>query len=93
MNMPELVNAVHEMTPGLTKADIKAVIDATFETIRDSLLDCEDFTIKGVGRIYVADVKERQMTNFQTGEPMTVPAHKALKFKPAASLRTELRQL
>ena len=41
--------------------------------------------------VSLADVAERTARNLQTGEMMTVPAHKKVSFKPSKALKEAVK--
>ncbi len=47
--------------------------------------------IPGFGKFYVTEVATRTARNPQTGETMTVDAHKAPKFKFASNIKADIR--
>lgn len=49
-----------------------------------------DIHLKGLGRFEVVDVPERQRVNPKTREPVTVPAHRTVKFHPSKTLLKEM---
>jgi nucleoid DNA-binding protein len=55
--------------------------------IREKLLQNEKITIAGLGKFELEQVDERGGFNPQTQEPMTIPAHKKVVFKPYKDLR------
>lgn len=67
------------------KAELKAV-DAFLCTISDALKDGREVNIPDFGRFYVQDCPERQGRNPQTGEVITIPATKRIRFKPYGNI-------
>ncbi len=67
------------------KAELKAV-DAFLCTISDALKDGKEVNIPDFGRFYVQDCPERQGRNPQTGEVITIPATKRIRFKPYGNI-------
>ncbi len=68
---------------GLTKAQVKDF----FESL--TALACEEasngFTIPGIGKLVLHDRKERLGRNPATGETITIPAKKVVKFRVTKS--------
>ncbi len=86
MNKAELINAVSEKT-GLSKKDSEKAINATFDTIGESLEAGERVQLVGFG---VFDVKERAARmgrNPKTKEEMEIPASRVPTFKAGKALK------
>lgn len=86
MNKSSLSAAVHAAAGG-PKSTVNAVVSATIDAIADALRNGEEVKLPGLGTFKPKPVAERTRRNPQTGEPMTVPAHTKVAFKPAAGLR------
>lgn len=86
MNKAELINAVSEKT-GLSKKDSEKAINATFDTIGESLEAGERVQLVGFG---VFDVKERAARmgrNPKTKEEIEIPASRVPTFKAGKALK------
>lgn len=70
----------------ITKAAATAAIDATLEAITDTLKSGDSVVLTGFGTFAVVDRPEREARNPRTGEPITIAAKKAVKFKPGKGL-------
>lgn len=73
-----------------TQKDIKAFLAAAEPVLLEALKDGESFKIMDV-TVSLADVAERTARNLQTGETMTVPAHKKIAFKPSKGLKDAVK--
>ena len=86
MNKAELVSAVAEKS-GLTKVQaaqaVKAFMEATAETLRNG----DRLSLVGFGTFYVSERGERKGRNPQTGNVVTIPAKKVVKFKAGSDLK------
>jgi DNA-binding protein HU-beta len=91
----ELIDAIKsqiaEKRPDITKADVEAVSDALWETIRKELADGNVVPVTGFGIFEPKESAERIGRNPQTGEPITIAASKAVRFKLAASFKAQLK--
>ena len=85
MNKTELINAVAEKA-NLSKAQAKAALDATLNTISEALLKEDKVALIGFGTISVAEKPARTGINPRTKEKIEIPARKAVKFKAGADL-------
>ena len=86
MNKTELIAAVASKA-GLTKKDAERVVNATLETITESLVKGDKVNISGFG-IFTSKVRDAHPgKNPATGEAITVPAKRVAIFKPAKQLK------
>ena len=86
MNKAELISAVSEKT-GLSKKDSEKAINATFDTIVESLESGEKVQLVGFG---VFDIKERAPRigrNPKTKEEIAIPASRVPTFKAGKALK------
>ena len=86
MNKTELIAAVAEKT-GLTKKDAECVVNATFQSITDSLQKGDRVQISGFG---IFDVKTREARigrNPRTKEEVQIPATRLPAFKASKALK------
>ena len=86
MNKAELIDAIAEQA-NVSKATAERTLNATVDAIQGSLKAGATVTLAGLGTFSVSDRAERAGRNPKTGEPITVPASKAPKFKPAKGLK------
>ncbi|WP_289269593.1 HU family DNA-binding protein [Paramuribaculum intestinale] len=85
MNKTELINAVAEKA-NLSKAQAKAALDATLNTISEALLKEDKVALIGFGTFSVAEKPAHTGINPRTKEKIEIPARKAVKFKAGADL-------
>lgn len=85
MTKTDLVNEIAAKA-GLTKAAAKAALDATLESIEQALNNDDKVQLLGFGTFQTVLREERQCINPRTGEKLTIPARKQVKFKPASTL-------
>ena len=90
MNKTEFIAALAEKT-GTSKKAAGENLNAVLDIVVDTLKNGDEVAFAGFGKFYVADVAEREARNLQTGEKMTVAAHKAPKFKFGSSVKAEVR--
>ena len=86
MNKTELVAVVAEKT-GLTKKDAERVINATVDTITQSLVAGEKVQVSGFGNFEVKAREARVGRNPRTKETIEIPATKLPAFKAAKALK------
>ena len=90
MNKTEFVAALAEKT-GTTKKAANETLSAVLDVITSTLKAGDDVALAGFGKFYVTDVAAREARNLQTGESMTIDAHKAPKFKFASNVKADIR--
>lgn len=76
---------------GMTKKDIQNALKAILETIEDSLSKGEPVKFTGFGTFEVRERAAREGRNPATGEKITIPATKAVAFKPGATLKEAVK--
>ena len=86
MNKTELVAAMAEKA-GLSKKDAEAALKAFTETVAEELKKGEKIALVGFGTFEVSERAAREGRNPQTGDPMTIAASKAPKFKAGKALK------
>ncbi len=68
-------------------------VDGILRVIKQTLAKGEPVIIRGFGTFQPIDCKERTARNIKTGESITIPAHKSVKFRVSKdfvkSLNTE----
>jgi DNA-binding protein HU-beta len=86
MNKKELIANVADMNE-MSQTEVKEVLDATLETVKDALEEGEKVELFGFGNFSVAERAARKGRNPQTGKPIDIPASMQVKFKPAKALK------
>ncbi len=86
MNRQELISEVAVRT-GSTKAQAAAFLEATLETIADTIKSGEKVLLVGFGVFDARVRRERSGRNPQTGEPITIPAKRVPVFTAGSLLK------
>ncbi len=89
MNKAQLINAVAAKC-NLPKKDIDAVINATFDSIIESLKEGEKVQIVGFGRFEVRERPARTGRNPMTGAAIEIAASRSAAFKAGNALKEAL---
>lgn len=89
MTSSSIVKMIADKTD-YTQKDIKAFLTAAEPVLLEALKSGESFKIMDV-TVSLVDVVERTARNLQTGEMMTVPAHKKISFKPSKALKEAVK--
>ena len=86
MNKTELIASVAAKT-GLTKKDAERVINATVDTITESLVKGDKVQVSGFGIFEVKAREARVGRNPRTKEAIQIPATRLPVFKAAKALK------
>ncbi|MBQ6832146.1 MAG: HU family DNA-binding protein [Oscillospiraceae bacterium] len=86
MNKTELIAAVAAKA-GLTKKDAERVVNATIETITESLVKGDKVNVSGFGIFEVKTREARVGRNPRTKETIQIPATKLPAFKASKTLK------
>ena len=89
MNKSDLVHEVSVKTQ-VPHKEVQMVLDAFIEVATEKLTAGEEVKLPPLGIFKLADRKARQAKNMHTGEIITVPARKAVRFSPSAGLKRGL---
>jgi len=86
MTKTELIGNVAQIAD-ITKIEASLAVNAVLDTIGNTLKDGGNIALPGFGTFSVRDRAERKGRNPQTGEEITIPAGKVVKFKAGKNLR------
>lgn len=86
MTKADLIEKIADKA-SLTKAAAERVLNAFLETVTESLTKEDKLTLTGFGTFVVENRKARQGRNPRTGEVITIPASKMVKFRPGKQLK------
>lgn len=86
MKKTELIDAISDMND-MSKKDVKEVLEATLETIKEVLAEGESVELPGFGKFYITEMKARKGRNPATGEEIDIAAKNQAKFKAGKSLK------
>ena len=92
MTRTELVTrlAQHEK---LSREDALTIVRFVFDEVAACLMRGEDVRLMPFGMFHVVTRAERQGRNPRTGEPITIPAKKVIRFNPSQSVRQGVEKL
>jgi len=91
MDKKSLINKIAEVNES-TKKDAEKFLNSLQEIISEELLNGEEITLSGLGTFVLQDKEERVCRNPQSGEEITVPAHKSPKFKMSPTFKKSFRE-
>jgi integration host factor subunit alpha len=72
---------------GYSKKDVSEVVDAVFETIKETLENDEKIKVSGFGNFSVRQKRARRGRNPQTGDEITIGPRKVMTFKASQILK------
>lgn len=82
MNKKSAIEAVKAVMPNLSMREAETAVNTTLQSIANGLERDGEVTLTNFGTFKVKDVPARQGVNPQTGEKITIAAHKKIAFKP-----------
>ena len=84
MTKAEIVNEVAKAT-GLEKVAVQSVLEASMESIKNSIIKGEPVYLRGFGSFIIKHRAQKAARNITKKITMTIPAHDIPAFKPAKS--------
>lgn len=93
MTHEELKSSLVEKLPefNFSKAQADEIIKAVHEAEIEGLLKDRVCYLKGIGTLKLINRAERTGKNPKTGEPLTIPAHDAIKLSTSKSLKERIK--
>lgn len=85
MNKTELIEAIATRS-NTSKTQAAAMLDGLMDVVQETLADGNPVQLVGFGTFSIAERASREGRNPATGETMTFPAKKVVKFKPGKNL-------
>lgn len=89
MNKAQLVELIAKKTQS-TKMQAELFLDATLESIKETLKEGEEVKLVGFGNFSRSLRKAKQGRNPKTGDTLVIPAAYTPKFKPGKDLKDYL---
>lgn len=91
MTKAELVEKIYAKADLPTKTRAEEALDAVISCLQEALAAGETVTFTGFGSFKVTERAERNGRNPRSGEPITIPACKVVKFAPGKGLKDALK--
>lgn len=85
MTKADLIEKLSEN--GFTKAEAKKAAESVLDAITGELAKGERVTLQGLGTFEVKASEPRQGRNPRTGDPVAIPAHNRVRFRPGKALK------
>lgn len=92
MTKKEFVDLYFEKGGFETKTEAERKMKAFLETVEEALVKGEEVIFTGWGKWEVVEKAERVGRNPKTGEEITIPARKAIKFKVGKALEEKVNK-
>lgn len=89
MNRADVANGVAEIM-GITKVQSNELVKKVFAVVREGLENGENVQIADFGVFKIRESAERNGRNPKTGEAITIPAKKTVKFSATRELKENL---
>lgn len=89
MTKADLIEKAHTRT-GVAKGKVQEVIDAAFAELGEALASGEFYTHTGFGKFSIQSQAERIGRNPRTGQEITIPASRRIKFSMGKALKDRL---
>lgn len=86
MNKAELIEQIASAA-GVTKVTAGKALDSFLAQMSLAMENGERVIVSGFGSFHISERAEQKGRNPQTGEAITIPAHKVVKFRPGKKLR------
>ncbi len=90
MTKAEIVNEVAKAT-GIEKVTVQTIVEATMDTIKDSLVKGEPVFLRGFGSFIIKHRAQKAARNIKAETTLVIPAHAIPGFKPAKSFVEEVK--
>ena len=91
MTKAEIVNEVAKAT-GIEKVTVQTVIEASMESIKDSIVKGNPVYLRGFGSFIIKHRAEKAARNITKKTTITIPAHDIPAFKPAKCFMSEIKE-
>ncbi len=89
MNKSDLIDKISKNS-NLTKKDSEKGLNACLDSIQETLSNGGKLTLTGFGTFTVEKRKERKGRNPQTGEEITIPENRVVKFRAGKKLKDKV---
>jgi DNA-binding protein HU-beta len=92
MTKAELVDKIHAKAGLPTKIQTEQALDAVVAVLKDALAAGETVNFTGFGSFKLVHRAARKGRNPRTGEDMSIPAGKVVKFTPGKVLKEAVKK-
>jgi DNA-binding protein HU-beta len=96
MTKEELIGIIqtraNSNSAAVNRAQVSAVYNAIFETMKDVLVSTGQVKVPGFGVFEKRDRAARIARNLRTGAPVNVPAGHVVRFRPSQDLKEKIKK-
>lgn len=89
MTKADVIARVASQT-GLTKTDVRAVVEGFLDSVKYSFKKDDPLEIRGFGTFYIISRAPRTARNPRTGAEVKIPARRMPVFKPSREMKKEI---
>jgi len=89
MNKRELIATI-AISGGVSKVNAGRALDVVLTNITGAMEKGERVTLSGFGCFKVVERATKRGRNPRTGEPLIIPAHNTVKFRPGKNLNSRV---
>lgn len=93
MTKAEIVDYVYGHVGGFSKKEATDLVDAVFETMKETLAAGHKIKISAFGSFLVRDKRQRRGLNPRTREQITLAPRRVVRFKPSPVLKDKVNGL
>ena len=90
MTKADIVNEVAKAT-GVEKVTVQAVVEATMDSIKDSIIKGNPVYLRGFGSFIIKHRAQKAARNITKQTTMAIPEHNVPAFKPSKSFAAEVK--
>ena len=90
MNKADIIQNITKKA-GITNQEANAAVDTFVDAIKKALKKGQHVSLVGFGSWEVKKRAKRKGVNPQTGEKITIPARKVVKFNPGKDLKEKVK--
>ena len=87
MTKAEIIESVYAQVGGFSKKEATDLVDAVFETMKETLGVGYKIKISGFGNFVVRDKRQRRGLNPRTREQIVLAPRRVVRFRPSALLK------
>jgi integration host factor subunit alpha len=92
MTKAEIIESVYERVGGFSKKEASDLVEAIFETMKETLASGHKIKISGFGNFVVRDKKERPGLNPRTRERIVLSPRRVVRFRPSPVLKALINE-
>ncbi len=92
MTKADIIERVHEQVKNLSKKQAAEYVEATFNLMKQTLVNGETVKLSGFGSFVIRQKKARVGRNPVTGGLMTIAQRRVVTFKVSPALRAQVNE-